>query len=160
LARALPARYRTVFLSFAEGGRSEAFLNQADEAGFEGQTLRHDTPKLRSAARELTAFLQIRAADVLICHGYKSNLLGRVAARRAGIPVVSVSRGWTGENLKVRLYERVDRLHLRFMDAVVAVSEGQAAKVRRAGVPEAKLSIIRNAARLDAFHSPDPEYRD
>ena len=54
-----------------------------------------------------------------------------LAARRTGVPVVAVSRGWTGENLKIRLYETLDRLHLRFMDHVVAVSDGQAEKVRR-----------------------------
>jgi glycosyltransferase involved in cell wall biosynthesis len=75
------------------------------------------------------------------------------------VPIVSVSRGWTGENWKVSLYERLDRFNLRYMDAVVAVSDGQAAKVRKAGVPEAKLRVIRNAARLDAFKQPDPAYR-
>ena len=76
-------------------------------------------PRLRAAIRELTAFLQLRAADVLICHGYKSNLLGRISARRAGVPIVSVSRGWTSETVKVQIYEKLDRLHLRFMDAIV-----------------------------------------
>src|SRR5438552_809005 len=55
---------------------------------------------------------------------------------------------------------RMHRMHLRFMDAVVAVSEGQAAKVRKAGVPSKKLSIIRNAARLDAFRAPSTEYQN
>lgn len=160
LARALPARYRTTFLSFAEGGQCDEFLEQVERAGFEGQSLRNDTPRVRAALREVTACLEICNTDVLICHGYKSNLLGRIAARRAGIPIVSVSRGWTGENFKVHLYEKLDRFHLRFMDAVVAVSDGQAEKVRRAGVPENKLHIIRNAARLDAFRTPQPEYRE
>ncbi|MCE9532829.1 MAG: glycosyltransferase [Planctomycetes bacterium] len=98
LAKALPESYRTTFLSFSEGGRCSEFLDQVHAAGFEGQALRNDTPRLRSAIRELTLFLKIRGASVLICHGYKSNLLGRIAAKRVGIPAVAVSRGWTGEN--------------------------------------------------------------
>jgi glycosyltransferase involved in cell wall biosynthesis len=160
LARALPAAYQSTFVSFAEAGRCSAFLDRVEQAGFEGQSLRNDMPRLRSAVRELTAFLQLRGADILICHGYKSNLLGRIAARRAGVPIVSVSRGWTGENIKVHLYEQLDRFNLRYMDAVVAVSEGQAKKVLKTGVPADRLTIIRNAARLDAFRSPLPEYRD
>jgi len=65
-----------------------------------------------------------------------------------------VSRGWTSESMKVRLYEILDRTHLRWLDGVVAVSEGQAKKVRRAGVPEEKLAVIRNAARPGSFGKP------
>src|SRR4029077_15150766 len=120
----------------------------------------YDTPHLRSAVRELTEVLRDRRAKVLLCHGYKANLLGRVAARRVGIPTVAVSRGWTWQSLKVRAYETLDRWHLRFMDHVVCVSHGQAVKVRGCGVPEYKLTVIRNSARTDAFVAPDPAYRD
>jgi glycosyltransferase involved in cell wall biosynthesis len=159
LARALPHGWSSTFLSFAEGGRCGAFLDKVNEAGFEGIRLQNDTPHLRTSLRELTEHLELQKANVLIAHGYKSNLLGRIAARRAGIPIVSVSRGWTGENVKVRVYETLDRFNLRFMDAVVCVSDGQARKVRRASVPSKKIRVIRNAARLDAFRQPAPEGR-
>jgi glycosyltransferase involved in cell wall biosynthesis len=160
LGRALPGQFRSTYLSFSESGRSGAFLERAADAGFETMRLEHDTPHLRAAIRELTAFLYERNADCLLAHGYKANLLGRIAARRCGIPVVAVSRGWTGENFKVRCYETLDRFHLRFMDAVVCVSQGQAWKVRRAGVSARKVQVIRNAARVEAFRDPDPAYRD
>jgi glycosyltransferase involved in cell wall biosynthesis len=159
LARSLPPDYQTTIVSFREGGRCGDFLRIASGQGIDSQALQHDTPQLRAAARELVGLLRDRGAGVLLCHGYKANLVGRIAARRAAIPVVAVSRGWTGENFKVRTYERLDRWHLRFMDHVVAVSEGQAAKVRRAGVPEERVSVIRNSARADAFSAPDPAFR-
>ena len=95
-----------------------------------------------------------------MCHGYKADLVGRPAARLAGIPVVAVSRGWTGKTFKVRWYDRIDRLFLHRMDCVVCVSEGQAAKVRAAGVPDAKIRVIRNAARPEAFRDPDSAMRE
>jgi glycosyltransferase involved in cell wall biosynthesis len=159
LARSLPAGFRTTILSFREGGRCEDFLRVAARDGFDALPLRHDTPQLRAAVRELVGLMGDRGADVLLCHGYKANLVGRVAARRAGVPAVAVSRGWTGENLKVRAYEQLDRWHLRVLDHVVAVSEGQADRVRRAGVPEGRLSVINNGARADAFADPDPALR-
>jgi len=158
LAEHLPPEYRTTFVSFREGGRCADFLQTVAVKGFEAVALEHDTPHLRASTRELTGLLALRGADVLLCHGYKANLIGRLAARRAGIPVVGVSRGWTWENLKVRAYEAIDRLHLRFLDHVVCVSDGQAAKVRRTGVPLRTISVIRNSARLDAFANPDPTF--
>lgn len=145
LAQALPRSVTTEFLTFSENGQGRAFCRVADRHGFAARMLRHDTPRFRAMVREVTA--AVRSCDLLLCHGYKANLIGRWAARRAGVPVVAVSRGWTGESWKVRLYERIDRRHLRCMDRVVAVSEGQAAKVRRAGVPAEKIRVIRNAAR-------------
>jgi glycosyltransferase involved in cell wall biosynthesis len=160
LATALPACYSSTFLSFAEGTRCRPFLAAVRAAGFDGAELTHDTPDLRAAVREVSAFLRGNFADVLVTHGYKSNLLGRAAARQAGVPIVSVSRGWTGETLKVRCYEVLDRFHLRFMDRVVCVSAGQAGKVRRAGVPADRLRVIRNAARLRSFAQPHPADRE
>jgi glycosyltransferase involved in cell wall biosynthesis len=160
LGAALAGECRSVFLSFAEGGRCRAFLDEAREQGFEAAALEHDTPHLRAAARELAGHLRRTEADVLLCNGYKAGLVGRVAARREGVPVVAVSRGWTAENWKVRVYEALDRINLRWMDRVVCVSEGQAAKVRRAGVAPDRVAVIRNAIRADRFDDPDPAYRD
>jgi glycosyltransferase involved in cell wall biosynthesis len=161
LARALPANgYRTAFLLFREGGRYRPFREEVIRHGFEVAALTADTPRFRRVTREIAAHLQRLDAAVLCCHGYKADLLGRPAARRAGIPVVAVSRGWTAESLKVRLYERLDRFTLRWMDRVVCVSHGQAVKVRRAGVPRERVTVIRNAIRADRFARPRAEYRE
>jgi hypothetical protein len=126
LAGSLPCHVATTFLSFAEGGRCGAFLDEAHRQGLGGRALVHDTPCFRAAIAELKAELRRLRAGVLCCHGYKADILGQAAARQAGVPVVAVSRGWTAESLKVRLYEALDRLALRYADRVVCVSEGQA----------------------------------
>jgi glycosyltransferase involved in cell wall biosynthesis len=159
LAKALPPDYRSSFLSFSEDGRGQSFVEQVRAAGFDGDVLAYDTPWLLDAARELAGRLRAARADVLLCHGYKANLVGRMAARRTGTPVLAVSRGWTGENLKVRLYETIDRLHLRYMDHVICVSEAQARKVRAVGFPPKRTTIIRNSARANSFRDPDPAAR-
>ncbi len=90
-------------------------------------------------------------ADLLCCHGYKADLVGLLAARQRGLPVIAVARGWTAASWRVRFYEWLDRLSLRRMDAVVCVSDGQARKVREAGVPAERLHVIRNAIRTERF---------
>lgn len=161
LAKAMPGRVKTTFASFSEGGRCEAFLGEVRSHGFPTVALSADFPRVLAAVRELAGVLRDDHTDALICHGYKAHILGRMAARRVGIPAVAVSRGWTGETRKVQLYEWLDRRHLRFMDHVVCVSEGQAAKVRRwCRVPASRMSVIRNSARLSAFEARDPAARD
>ncbi len=161
LACAMPDGVRTTFATFPEGGRGGAFLGEVRKHGFQTVALKADFPKAFAAVREVAELVRATACDVLICHGYKAHILGRLAARRAGVPAVAVSRGWTGETRKVKLYEWLDRRHLRFMDHVVCVSDGQAAKVRNwCRVPARRLSVIRNSARLGAFENADPKARE
>jgi len=160
LAKSLSAGCRSVFLSFAEGGKCQAFLDKAQRQGFEAKALRWDTPHFGAAIAETADHLRRLRADVLCCHGYKADVLGRAAARRHRIPVVAVSRGWTGENARVSLFEALDRLHLRWMDHVVCVSEGQARKVRRVGIADDKVTVIHNAVATERFADPDPHFRD
>jgi glycosyltransferase involved in cell wall biosynthesis len=160
LAEALPDWVRTTFISFAEGGRCESFLKEVRSRGFDAIALKQDYPKLRATLRELTHAVRRCQGALLLCHGYKANILGRVAARRLGVPAVAVSRGWTGENRKVRAYEWLDRRHLRFVDHVVSVSAGQAEKVRRwCGIPEERFTVIRNSARRAPVENHRPDSR-
>ncbi len=160
LATELDGHVNTTFVSFSEGGLCQDFLDKVRERGFTTRELANDTPHLLAARRELHDHLKEIGTDVLCCHGYKANLLGLLAARRLGVPAISVSRGWTGECWKVRVYEWLDRRVLRRMDRVVCVSEGQARKVRAAGVPGDKVVVIRNAVRTERFAaSPDATYR-
>src|SRR4051794_24627672 len=91
LARSLPPSFRTAFLTFAERGLSQALLNQVHAHGFEGIMLAHNFPQVNRAAHEVAEHLRRLEADVLCCSGYKPDIIGWLAARRAGVPVISVS---------------------------------------------------------------------
>src|SRR5688572_25908330 len=107
LARALPADYRTVFLTFAERGLSRPLLEQVQLHGLEGHTLQYNFPRVFRAAEEVADELKRLQADVLCCNGYKPDIVGLIAARRAGVPVVAIAHGWTAVSLKVRFNEMI-----------------------------------------------------
>jgi glycosyltransferase involved in cell wall biosynthesis len=160
LAGSLPAHYQTVFLSFTERGLARPFLDRARADGFQAFQLEANAPRLFRAAREVAGWLRRLRADVLCCSGYKPDLIGWLAARRSGVPVLAVAHGWTAATFKVRCYEALDRWVMRRMDAVVCVSEAQAVKVRRAGVRPERAVVIRNALRTESFDHPDLAYRE
>jgi glycosyltransferase involved in cell wall biosynthesis len=146
-------------LSFSERGRCRALLEAAGQLGAETVELTTNAPHHRAAVAEVAAHLKRLRADVVVCHGYKPDILGLFAARRAGVPAVAVAHGWTAATWKVRLNEALDRLVLRGMDRVVCVSEAQARRVRRAGVPARQLVVIRNAIDPARFDDVDPAGR-
>jgi glycosyltransferase involved in cell wall biosynthesis len=160
LAESLRPAVESVFLSFSEGGLCRSFLEEGKRRAFESCELKHDTPHLWAVKEDLEKELKNRHTDILLSQGYKADLLGLWIARRLRIPIVAVSRGWTAECFRVKLYESLDRWSLRRMDRVVCVSKGQAEKVRAAGVKKEKISIIHNAIRPERFDRVKPEYRD
>ncbi|MFI5459064.1 MAG: glycosyltransferase [Isosphaerales bacterium] len=159
LAQSLPGSCRSAFVLFGDRGKSHAFRTQLLDHGLETLALAHDTPHLPAMVRELTGRLLEWDPDVLCCHGYKADLVGLLASRRAGVPAIAMSHGWTAETWKVRIYEAVDRACLRKMDRVVCVSEGQAEKVRHAGVRPDRVTVIRNAVRAERFDHANPADR-
>lgn len=151
--------WRTMFVSFAEEGKCQSFLLRAAASGFYTHQLKHDFPRLLAATKELRSLLQAQKVDALFCHGYKANLVGRIATARLSVPAICVSRGWTAESFRVRCYEKLDRQVMRWLDHVVCVSDGQAQKVRAGGVPAKHISVIRNSVTTDRFESPCPGRR-
>lgn len=159
LARHYPGPCRWAFLMFDEGGRQEPLRRQVERDGFEAVVLKENTPRLQAMAGEVAGELRRLGADVLCCFGgYKPDVVGVLAGRRAGVPAVAVSGGWTGHTLKVKLYEALDRWALRRMDRVVCVSRGWAQRVRRGGVPGRLLAVVANAIVPERLGEPDPAH--
>jgi len=159
LAGHLPADVESVYLSFAERGLARPFIDEVRRQGYRGDLLARNTPHLAASVAEVAAYLRSAGAHLLCCSGYKPDIVGWRAARRAGIPVMGVAHGWTAVTRKVRVYEAIDRWVLGRMDAVACVSSRQAEKARLARVPEAKIVVIPNAIGKEAFVEPDPAVR-
>jgi glycosyltransferase involved in cell wall biosynthesis len=149
LAQHLPSTSETLFFSFAERGRAGDFLGRAAAAGFEAVMLQHNWPHAVRAVREISAHLRRAGVDIVCTSGYKPDLLGWLAARRVGLPVVAIAHGWTGATRKVRWNETLDRWVMRQMDRVVCVSKAEANRVRAAGVRPEHTVVIENAVATD-----------
>lgn len=78
-------------------------------------------------AMKVLNFAHNNGFDLMHSHGYKGNILfGFMPKSIRRLPLVSTLHGWTSTNgiSKMKIYEWLDRKSLRFIDAVVLVSEG------------------------------------
>jgi glycosyltransferase involved in cell wall biosynthesis len=111
---------------------------------------------------DLSTFTQIRrciekhGSDLLHTHGYKANIYGFFAARRAKLPVVSTCHGWGSKKAYMRLYYALDGAVLRGFSKVAAVSSPTARRLRQLGVPDSKVEVIGNGIDVDRFLNPLP----
>lgn len=97
-----------------------------------------------AAVRALYRRLREAGRPLVHSHGYKADLYTLIAGKLAGVPLVTTVHGFTSENLKVRLYEKLEKISWRFFDRVFSVSEASRRIGRRAGVPQDKLVVVPN----------------
>lgn len=101
------------------------------------------------AVGHLCRIIRERQIDVIHTHGYKSDIIGLMAARKAGIRCVSTPHGFSGAvGFKLATFIRVGCFMLRFFDAVAPLSEELVSDMRRFNVPDRKIRFIRNGVDL------------
>lgn len=131
--------------SFTEAGRSPRFLQVIAADDLKTTLLSVRSPYDPRAVRTVRDYLIKNDIDLLCTHDYRTHLVGWLAVRGSRRRWVAFSRGWTRENLKVRLYHWLDRIILRWADHVVAVSAAQKRRLRRLLIPQRKISVVHNA---------------
>lgn len=106
------------------------------------------------AAVQLARRLMRYGVTLLVTHGYKANLVGRLATAGTRVVQVPMVRGYTAEDWKIRLYERVDRGLLRRSPIVLCVSAATQEMLVRRGVARERIRVLHNA--VDEDHAPAP----
>jgi len=102
---------------------------------------------------KLTRLLRDEQIDVLHTHGYKADIVGYLAARKAGARILSTPHGWSFDaDTKLRIYEALDRFILRGFDLVVPLSQDLMNSVSR--VRAEKLRLINNFVDLETLAEP------
>lgn len=98
--------------------------------------------------RQTVDLIRRHAIHILHTHGYRSDFTGLIAARVAGIPVVSTVHGWTPVSLKLRGYQVLDRFCLKRFDTVVCVSSRLHEEFTQLGIGADRLVYLPNAVSL------------
>jgi glycosyltransferase involved in cell wall biosynthesis len=114
-----------------------------------------------SAVGQIRRFIRDAKIDVLHTHGYKSDLIGYLAARGTLCRTIATPHGWSvNAGLKLNLYEALDRICFHFIDAVAPLSDDLFSGLARLPALRAKLHLIRNGVdltELDSTGSTPPE---
>lgn len=98
---------------------------------------------------KLAKIIKERNIDVIHTHGYKSDILGLLAAKLAGIKCVSTPHGFSNQvNFKLATFIKIGSFMLRYFNAVVPLSEELMADMERLNVPKKKTHFIRNGVDL------------
>ena len=83
--------------------------------------------------------------NIIQTHGYKPGIIGLFMRKLYRIPWVGFAHGYIEVGKKLKLYNRLDRMILKYADRVVAVSDSMKKLLKEAGVKENKIKVIYNA---------------
>ncbi len=136
--------FEIVLCTFANvGERPSPFLLACRERGIRVVVLTQKFHLDPAPLRVLRGLLE-PPGSLLQTHGYKEAVFGAALRRLTGRPWVAFHHGTTEENLKVRLYHRLNKVLTQRADAIVSVSRELADRTV-APRHRAKLTIIENA---------------
>lgn len=144
--------FKTIVASFtADKDDKNKFVEAAERMGIDATSIPIRGFFARFNVFKLVSLLKQNNIKLLCAHDYRADVIGYLAARFVGIPIVAVSHGWTAQTFKVRFYEFIERSILRFMDKVIAVSDAKSQELIKLGVPQHKVVTIHNVIDLDRF---------
>lgn len=137
----------TVIAVVDSRGAPHPFEQAGEHRGVTVETVSVPPRRYSAEIDTVTRILRRSRPDVVHTHGYRPDVLHALAARRAGVPLVTTLHGFTGGGMKNRFYEWLQIRSVRSFNAVVAVSEPMAKDLGRRGFDARRLRVIRNAWR-------------
>lgn len=151
----LPA-IRFSLVTFQRGDAvPEAFLAAARAAGVEVDLL-HERHRFDTAViGQLRRILQARQADIVQTHNVKSHFLTRLSGLDRHYRWIAFHHGYTTTDLKMLLYNQVDRWSLPKATRVVTVCQAFGRLLTRHGVRPERISVLHNSVSPKPAPSPD-----
>lgn len=99
---------------------------------------------------QLAKLIRSQQIDIIHTHGYKSDIIGLLAARLCGIKAISTPHGFVGLNdWKLKLYFTIGNKFLKWFDRVVPLSRQLCRDMQDLGVRQDKVDYIQNGVDID-----------
>jgi glycosyltransferase involved in cell wall biosynthesis len=135
--------------SFFENGREPDFIKILARDGVPTHCFPVGSPYDLAAFHLLRKYLKENRIDILCTHDYRSQVLGFLATRGTRVKWLAFSRGTTRENLKVRMFQKLEKLVIRYASHIVAVSDSEKNGLLKNLIHEARISVVHNSIDAD-----------
>lgn len=102
-----------------------------------------------SVIQKLVTLVKKRHIDIIHSHGYKSDILAVIVAKKAGVKAVITPHGFENvDDLKLKSFIWLGCQVMRFADKVVPLSKQLIKDVEKFGIQKSKLQYIQNGVDL------------
>jgi glycosyltransferase involved in cell wall biosynthesis len=115
-----------------------------------------------SAVNKMVELIKAKNIHIVHTHGYKSDIIGVLAARKAGVPCIVTPHGFeNAKDIKLRTFIWLGCQAMKFATRVVPLSQQLLSDVLRMGVAKNKSLYIQNGVDLSEVEcTPIPQRQD
>jgi glycosyltransferase involved in cell wall biosynthesis len=114
-----------------------------------------------SAITKMAALIKQQNIHIVHTHGYKSDIIGVLAARKAGIPCVVTPHGFeNAKDFKLRTFIWLGCQAMKYATKVVPLSQQLVRDCKRMGVKDQKIVYIQNGVDLSEVEATASPERD
>ena len=85
--------------------------------------------------------------DIVHTHGYFADIIGSVTSHLHNVPHIATCHGFISNDVRLKIYNIIDKLLLRYCAKVIAVSEEIKINLVKSGINEEKIVNIQNAVK-------------
>jgi glycosyltransferase involved in cell wall biosynthesis len=143
--------------TFYRSEGSNGFIDAARAAGIDVHVIRERFRFDQRVVRDLADLLRQQAPDIVQTHGVKAHFLLRVSGLRRQNRWIAFHHGYTAEDLKMHLYNQLDRWSLPAADRVVTVCGAFTDALVSTGVNRNRIAVLPNSIEAGSFlSSTDP----
>jgi glycosyltransferase involved in cell wall biosynthesis len=133
-------------------------IDRAKQMGFSTDLVHARGPFDPRVIFRTAGLIRKHKADIMHTHGYKSDIIGYLAAKLTGIPVISTPHGSElSNNSKANLYHKLDDKFLKWVNMVVPVSEGLKDEYLVKKLKPEKIQVIKNSVDILEVEETKPD---
>lgn len=148
-----PDRIRMIIATFSSGSAEPgAYAQEAAKRGLTVEVIEERSALDLKVLRRIIQLIDKYQIRIVHTHDFRSDLFGFMAARWRGVSLVGTAHGWISHSLKSRAMNRLDKMLLRNMDRVIAVS-GETLSRLGTSMPDGKAVVIANALRTECYRA-------
>lgn len=130
------------------------FIDEARATGVHIDIVTEGGPYDLRVIRQLRSLFREHAPDVIQTHSLKSHFLARLT-RPSGVRWIAFHHGYTTTDLKMHVYNQLDRWSLPGADRVLTVCEPFADALTRLGVKRNRIRVLPNAIEWNDDHATE-----
>ncbi len=144
------------------------FVNALSEMGYHSSTIPvakkpihsgRDYIRILRCIFILYRILSQEKFDLVHTHGYFADIIGITVSRLLRIPHIATCHGFISNDNNLKIYNKIDKLSLRFCNKVIAVSEEIKKELLHNGVSESNVATICNAIDNLFYEHDVSDYR-
>jgi glycosyltransferase involved in cell wall biosynthesis len=144
-------KFSYIPVTYRKTGRENIFAREIKKSGLKYFELKEYFTGDLSTVNRLASLIEQSNPALIVTHDYKSNLYGYLASKKTGIPHLIHFHGFTAENTKAKIYNKIDVGVMRRAAGIITVSSETRKRLIENGIDESKIRVVINAVPESAF---------